>query len=440
MPAAPSLDVILEELQSGNEDVREAAALQLGSLSEAGLSESDGLRALEAATRRFPARKLQLDDGEVKLTDTAADLVHAAATRPRASYIDKIRELFSRLGEEAKVEALDLLARLPDREAAIAFMSLLQAHAVDVPRIPISTLQCELRHADVFFPAMLDLADDPVLGLDVCELCLSYCDAGLIAYARLSPYAPRILELYEARVGKLQPPERGSQLATADAREAAPELKWMWEEDYLAARHEASMLLDLLGHFPTPEAKAELRRALASRDPRLKHFAVVALLRHGESVDAARIEEVAASAEMRNWLFDNLAQLMMPEIFPATWRTQEAFAESELVGWLTHPEELGQIPDAIELAKVVTIETESALGPLDYFVFRFRMDEPHWAADRGWMGGVAGPYFRNESPTTKAYGATGSAYEPWEGTTPEQHIGDLAELTAGWRAYARAHS
>jgi len=436
MPAPPSLELAIEHLLSPNEDVREAGGLELTSLGEAGLVEKDALRALEAATRRFPARKIVLDDGVVTVADSAADLVRAAAHRPRAAYVDKVLELFPRFGPEAKVEALDLLAQLPNREAAEAYVSILKKHAGEVPRLPISTLQCELRHADVFFPTLLDLADDPVLGLDVCELCLSYCDAGLIAYARLMPYAPRILELYEGRRAKLMMAQDAPRANDDDG----PELKWMWEEDYLAARHEASMLLDLLGHFPTPAVETELRRALTFRDPRLKHFAVIALLRHGEDVAQEHIDAVAASPEMRNWLHDNLSQLLRAELFPRRFRTQEAFAESELVGWLCHPSELGQPPETVELMKVVGIDTESKLGSIDYYVFRFCVDETHWASERGWMAGVAGPYLRNESPTTKAYGGTQSAYAPYDSQNAEAHVGDLAALTEGWRAYAKSNT
>jgi hypothetical protein len=35
---------------------------------------------------------------------------------------------------------------------------------------------------------------------------------------------------------------------------------------------------------------------------------------------------------------------------------QEAFAESDMVNWLTYPTELGHVPDKIELMQVLTID------------------------------------------------------------------------------------
>src|SRR5262249_12100175 len=150
-----------------NEDVREAGGLELASIAEAGLGEKDALRALEAATRTFPPRKIVLQDGVVTVADSAADLVRAAAFKPRLAHVTKVLELFPRFAPEAKVEALDLLARMPEREAAEAYVYLVKNYGGEIPRLPIATLQCELQHADVFFPILLDLADDPVLGLDV---------------------------------------------------------------------------------------------------------------------------------------------------------------------------------------------------------------------------------------------------------------------------------
>jgi hypothetical protein len=56
-----------------------------------------------------------------------------------------------------------------------------------------------------------------------------------------------------------------------------------------------------------------------------------------------------------------------------------------------------------------------------YFVFRFRVKPPHWAASKGWLAGVAGPYDVTQDPTP--YGRkTFSRFESFESQTPEQHV------------------
>src|SRR6185436_8162736 len=105
----------------------------------------------------------------------------------------------------------------------------------------------------------------------------------------------------------------------------------------------AGVLLDLLGHVPTTEVEAELRRAGDDyTDPRLRMYALLSLLRHDQEVDPAAIAEVAQSAEARKFLFDGLQKLERFHLYPAALRTQAALAESDLVNWLIHPTELGR--------------------------------------------------------------------------------------------------
>jgi hypothetical protein len=74
----------------------------------------------------------------------------------------------------------------------------------------------------------------------------------------------------------------------------------------------------------------------------------------------------------------------LKEIFPEEFRTQGAFVESEMVDWLAYRTELGRAPDEIELMKVITVDSGTSDGRLDYFAFRFRTHEPYWAAEDGW--------------------------------------------------------
>jgi hypothetical protein len=111
-------------------------------------------------------------------------------------------------------------------------------------------------------------------------------------------------------------------------------IAWMWEESYQEARNEAGLLLDLLTYFPADRVEKPLRQALEYSDWRLKYFAVVSLLRLGKPVDAKHLQDVASSAEMRNWLYDFLKKIDKSSLFPEAFRTQKAFAEADMVIWL----------------------------------------------------------------------------------------------------------
>jgi hypothetical protein len=107
-----------------------------------------------------------------------------------------------------------------------------------------------------------------------------------------------------------------------------------------------------------------------------------------------------------------------------------------MVDWLMYPTELNAVPDEIELMKVVTVDTGLTDGIYDYYLFRFRTHEPHWAAKDGWMAGVSGPYLRKDEPTTESLGDTFSSFTKWDAKTPDEHVGDVQELMDRWRHHS----
>jgi hypothetical protein len=135
---------------------------------------------------------------------------------------------------------------------------------------------------------------------------------------------------------------------------------------------------------------------LASRQQRKnvrwKLAPIIAVLMAGKAVDPAAIAELAADAEFRNDLFEEMDRFGQAALFPAQYRTLEAFAESVIVSWLAHPNELRKAPDAIEMLGKHFVESETAEGRFAYFLYRFRVEPPHFAADKGWIAGVCGPF------------------------------------------------
>ena len=121
----------------------------------------------------------------------------------------------------------------------------------------------------------------------------------------------------------------------------------------------------------------------------------------------------------RNHLFSKLAELGKAGIFPKEYRSIERIAESDLVRWLTHPNELGSAPDEIELARRVEVQDDEKSGCC--FLFRFRIHSPHWAADHGWMAGIAGPFWDDE-PEPGTSRETFSELTPYDTMTDEEHV------------------
>jgi len=400
--AAPSkLDAVIAELAIPDLDRRIAALKRLLALRRPGLTLAEGQQALRAAAQRFP-------EVRVKIVDPAAALVRVVAERPRPEYVPLVVSVFPKYDAGTRSEALRLLVSVPDRKAGLAFMELMRTHARKggIPELPEMGDCAHPVQAAVLFPDLLEYLDDARFSFAVAQLCFSYCRDGHLPPATLMPHRARVLARYAAVRGKLVPAQRTQGTS------------WMWEERYLPLREEAALLLDFLSYFPAPEVEAELRKALEYRDPRLKGLGLISLLRQGREVDAKHVAEIAASAEMRNMLYNVLEERKLTALFPEQFRTQAAFAESTMVNWLTFPTELAEVPHEIELMKVIPVED----GKRDMYVFRFRMLAPHPAARVGWMAGIAGTFPHGGPPTTNSHGDTFSHFKPWEGKTAEEHL------------------
>ena len=111
---------LVEGLQNPDLESREAAAEKLEEVAGTGLTRKEGMEALWAASQSFPPRKYDWQD-------SAADLVSAAAQEPYAEYVPVVRQEFPDFSPGAKREALSLLASLPQRAAAEAYVDLLES-------------------------------------------------------------------------------------------------------------------------------------------------------------------------------------------------------------------------------------------------------------------------------------------------------------------------
>jgi len=121
-------------------------------------------------------------------------------------------------------------------------------------------------------------------------------------------------------------------------------------------------------------------------------------LRSGQPVTTTDIYDYAKNIMTREMTFKILQRNGNAAIFPNEFNTFEKAAESNLANWLEFPTELNTCPDEIEYIKRVAIGHSSENIFYYYEVFKFRVDEPHRAAKKGWILGVVGPYFNDSKP------------------------------------------
>lgn len=417
MPMAMRLEDLLERLDDADPRMREKAVRRIARLGRAGFTPEQGVLVLKASSLPYPPRRDPADD-------TAVDLIRAALAVPYPEYLPHVIARYPHWGKRGRAEAMTLLMRIDDRRAAEAVVEIVRRHgpAGEVPRLPLGLYATQPQHTEVFFPELLAHLGDPKLGFPIASLALAFASATQLEPGLLEPHADAILALYAKRRTKLVSAQRPGGIA------------WQWEANYNRRRWQAGVLLDLLGHVRTSAVETELRRALDEYvDARPRMNAALSLLRLDADVDATTIAEIATSAEARKWLFDGLQKLERFHLYPTDYKAQAALAESDLVNWLIHPTELGRAPDAVELIQSVPFDTETEAGWVDYYLFRFRTEAPHWAARYGWIAGVSGPFLRKDRPTVQALGDTFSTFTPWDRKTRAEHVDDVRELMKTWR-------
>lgn len=119
-------------------------------------------------------------------------------------------------------------------------------------------------------------------------------------------------------------------------------------------------------------------------------------LESGNEISEADVLRYARDNKTREMTHQILAEHKKKELFPKEYLTIESGAESSLVNWLEFPTELDKAPDDIQHLKKVTIKFDG--NDVFYHVFKYMTNEPHWAAENGWMLGVVGPYFDDSKP------------------------------------------
>jgi hypothetical protein len=121
-------------------------------------------------------------------------------------------------------------------------------------------------------------------------------------------------------------------------------------------------------------------------------------LESGQDLTQTDILPFAKNIKTRQLTFQLLNDHNKTDLFPKEFYSIEKAGESYLANWLEFPTELDACPDEIEHIKRVTFDFDGNNNFVHYEVFKYRVNEPHWAAKDGWILGVVGPYFDDSKP------------------------------------------
>jgi len=139
------------------------------------------------------------------------------------------------------------------------------------------------------------------------------------------------------------------------------------------------------------------------------------LERH-EIILRSDVDVMVRNGTLRHATYRVLEAYGRMELFPADFFTIEKGAESFLITWLEYPTELGEAPHEVELFTTIALD---GILDLTYYIFRYRMQNNHWAERYNWMFGVVGPY----GPLSRPYDIPArifSRFNPTDTTTAEE--------------------
>jgi hypothetical protein len=236
--------------------------------------------------------------------------------------------------------------------------------------------------------------------------CLGLVEDGTIGAEELRPHFPLMLRAWDKLHAELQ------------GIHQKPASEWIVDDDYTDTCDSTGVVLDLFGYLPDEGFLSALRTGSELPEPLLKVFALISLIRRGETVDAAQIDLVATNNETRILLWRRLREFGKTQLMPERWATSEQLAASDLVWWASHPNEIGTPPEEIELMVIFSVDLEGE--ELEVFLFRFREYPKPWAPSQGWMAGIAGPFRDGES-----LGSPWSAFDAWDSISPDKHFKKL---------------
>jgi hypothetical protein len=332
--------------------------------------------------------------------------------------VGKIAEHFAGADDNARLDALTILAAQRTEEALRALGALVDQHGL--PKKMYSRFWWELNASHAFTDHLM-----PQLVLQAGRYMPAVMDFVNVAHERgtLEPATlVAALPLIEREVAERLPKVLAQQRSEGSKQ-------WRFEAEYLELSHEFGARLDLLSLIPGGSTEV-LEQATAFSDPYLLSVAITGLLRRGIEPPREAVRTAAASHLVRPAVYRGLEGFGRLDLYPSEASTFEAFAASHMAQWLRHPSELGYEPERLELA--ATLRGTIDEGERQWCLWRFEGDE------RAIYAGVSGPYELAPRIGPLEGSDVFSNFAQWDSATPEQHLESVLETLRDWRLHRNA--
>lgn len=416
------LEDIISKACDPSEQVRSEASQQLRALtSRRAATHEDALRLIRAGVAESKALEAA---GADDLPNTIWAASQLARDLDPTRLLDAVEEVFPRLNPAGRLCALRIVVLAETPRAADLYLRLLRQSEHEFGNGYFPTFSASDEVAGALFPAALDLLSCRRAAWHVMEMLLEFRQSNCVPATVAAGHESAILELLN------------DELITVRQHQRPSGIGWRDEPPYCESRAMVGLLFDTAGFLCAPQLMRRIREADDLLDPRLRRFRAVTMLRSGGVVPDGELAKIAQSPRDRFWLVRQLAGMRLSNRLPPACRDQALLAEGSLVDWLCFETELGREPDEIELFHVESRRETSSKWPVpfmrrrtrvDYFFFKYRVTEDHWAREDGWMVGMAGGFDRGKQPTIASDGSTFSHFTSFESQTLSEHIAEYLD-------------
>ena len=304
---------------------------------------------------------------------------------------------FAAKGAGRQTGLLEILAGIPTKESYALLKDLLINHTPEEKEEQYLKYRFydSLKLATTFYPELMKLLTNPGFrGLTVTML-QPMLDSNMLPLDQVLPYSQQLTGMLETIID--------SMTASAD-----------YYADY------ATALVNVAGYLNSPEAIAALQKMSRTGMTYTSVGAVYQLLDHGYAVDARVLDSFASDKTFRADLYDHLLASGKEKLFPASYRTQRAMAESILYAAQMEEDE----PGTYKLVWEKTVMYEGKQQR--FFLYQVSWgDEP----DEQYLG-VAGPFALDAKILKPTSARTGVFYT--EVFDPKKLDKLLADYLAGF--------
>ena|GEM_PF-2290358 len=400
----------LVKIKKANSRSIEKKIEKLEKLSEKHIALDDALAVIGSLNYQYAKREYDFED-------TQTDLLRCLRNINDPALVDPLKHVYGELSGEAKGEVIILLSEIDSKDAVYSIFDLLSNDIKNkkTNSICLHGWKNSFIQPEHVFPRLIDFLSTEDYLSEILMTTLLYMENDKIKGSILISYVDLFIEIYDRYAQKI------------NSLDVDREVKnWFYGDEYLEIREDFAILVDLFGFIDDNRIADLLRNSLGNKDPRIVLFSTISLMRKNQQIDKRYCEVIARDPEMRKWFFDYCQKNDCFSCFPKQYLSQEKLAESDMVNWLIFPTELGSAPDDIQLEATVTIDVDSEEA--EYFLFKFKVDPPHWASEDGWMAGISGPFIKSKYPTIEDCSGTFSAFEKWEEKSKDEHIQNIREL------------